>query len=87
MLLSLQIKDKFAILSEALKNHPVKVYAGADALDQIVQMESVDIVLAAMVGYSGLMPVINAIKGWQDNCPGQQRDTGSGRRNDNRIST
>ena len=55
-------KDKFAILSEALKNTPVKVYAGADALDQIVQMESVDIVLAAMVGYSGLMPVINAIK-------------------------
>ncbi len=55
-------EDKFNILSEALKKTPVKVYAGADALEQIVQIESIDIVLAAMVGYSGLIPVINAIK-------------------------
>jgi 1-deoxy-D-xylulose-5-phosphate reductoisomerase len=42
------------ILSEALKKLPIKVYAGSEALKQIVQMESIDIVLAAMVGYSGL---------------------------------
>jgi 1-deoxy-D-xylulose-5-phosphate reductoisomerase len=52
----------YSLLSEALKNYPIKVFAGAEALKQIVQMESVDIVLAAMVGYSGLMPVISAIK-------------------------
>ncbi|MGF1586893.1 MAG: 1-deoxy-D-xylulose-5-phosphate reductoisomerase [Bacteroidales bacterium] len=52
----------YTVLADALKNHPIKVYAGNDALEQIVQMDSIDIVLAAMVGYSGLMPVINAIK-------------------------
>ncbi len=55
-------ESKYSVLSEALKNHPIKVYAGSDALNQIVSMESIDIVLAAMVGYSGLMPVINAIQ-------------------------
>ncbi len=55
-------EDNYPLISEALKNHPVKVYAGNEALEQIVQMETIDIVLAAMVGYSGLVPVINAIK-------------------------
>ncbi len=55
-------EDKYPLISEALKNHPVKVYAGNEALEQVVQMETIDIVLAAMVGYSGLVPVINAIK-------------------------
>jgi 1-deoxy-D-xylulose-5-phosphate reductoisomerase len=49
-------------LAGALQNHPIKVYAGNDAIEQIVQMDTIDIVLAAMVGYSGLIPVINAIK-------------------------
>ncbi|MFO7924321.1 MAG: 1-deoxy-D-xylulose-5-phosphate reductoisomerase [Bacteroidales bacterium] len=55
-------EDKYKILAESLKGHPIKVYSGPDALVQIVQMESVDIVLAAMVGYSGLHPTISAIK-------------------------
>ncbi len=55
-------EDNYRVLSEALKNHPVEVRAGADALEQIVGMESIDIVLAALVGYSGLIPTINAIK-------------------------
>jgi 1-deoxy-D-xylulose-5-phosphate reductoisomerase len=43
-----------------------------EALEQIVQMDSIDIVLAAMVGYSGLMPtVISAIKAGKTYCPGQ----------------
>ena len=54
--------DKYSYVSEALKNEPIKVYAGADALNQVVQMETVDLVLTAMVGYSGLMPTYNAIK-------------------------
>jgi 1-deoxy-D-xylulose-5-phosphate reductoisomerase len=52
----------YPILAEALKNHPIKVFAGVQALEQIVNLESIDIVLASMVGYSGLKPVISAIK-------------------------
>lgn len=54
--------DKYNYVSEALKNEPIKVYAGADALNQVVQMETIDLVLTAMVGYSGLIPTYNAIK-------------------------
>jgi 1-deoxy-D-xylulose-5-phosphate reductoisomerase len=54
--------EKYKIVTEALKNEPVKVYAGTDALNQVVQMETVDLVLTAMVGYSGLMPTYSAIK-------------------------
>ncbi len=54
--------DKYSLLAEALRNHPIKIYAGTDAIEQVVKMESIDIVLAAMVGYSGLIPTINAIE-------------------------
>jgi len=54
--------DKYVYVSEALKNEPVKVYAGTEALNQVVQMDTIDLVLTAMVGYSGLMPTYNAIK-------------------------
>lgn len=49
-------------LRDALINEPIKVYSGKEALNQIVQMDTIDIVLTAMVGYSGLIPTINAIK-------------------------
>ncbi len=49
-------------LSEALKSEPIKVYAGREALQQVVQMDTIDIVVTAMVGYSGLIPTCNAIK-------------------------
>ena len=54
--------DKYLQLKEALSDMPVKVYAGADALSQIVEAEPIDIVLTAMVGYAGLRPTMNAIK-------------------------
>ena len=54
--------DKYKNVSEALINEPIKVYAGAEALNQVVQMETIDLVLTAMVGYSGLIPTYNAIK-------------------------
>ncbi len=54
--------DKYKIVTEALKNEPVKVFAGTEALNQVVQMDTIDLVLTAMVGYSGLMPSYNAIK-------------------------
>lgn len=49
-------------LKEALSDLPIKVYAGADALCQIVESQPIDIVLTAMVGYAGLRPTMNAIK-------------------------
>ncbi len=53
-------------LKEALKDELVKVYAGREALQQVVQMETIDVVVTAMVGYSGLIPTINAIKAGKD---------------------
>jgi 1-deoxy-D-xylulose-5-phosphate reductoisomerase len=52
----------YDLLKEALKDEPIKVYAGKEALEQVVQMESIDVVVTAMVGYSGLIPTCNAIK-------------------------
>ncbi len=55
-------EEKYLPLKEALSDLPIKVYAGADALCQIVESQPIDIVLASMVGYAGLRPTINAIK-------------------------
>lgn len=55
-------EEKYSILSEALEKESIKVYAGKDAIAQVVQMESIDVVLTAMVGYSGLLPTIKAIE-------------------------
>lgn len=52
----------YTALKEALADLPVKVYAGAQALCEVVAMDSVDVVLASMVGYAGLLPTINAIR-------------------------
>lgn len=47
---------------DALADLPIKVYAGANAMCEVVQDRNVDIVLASMVGFAGLMPTISAIK-------------------------
>ncbi|HPF92641.1 MAG TPA: 1-deoxy-D-xylulose-5-phosphate reductoisomerase [Tenuifilaceae bacterium] len=49
------------VLSE-LNQYDIKVYAGLEAIAQVVEMETIDMVLTAMVGYAGLKPTINAIK-------------------------
>ena len=50
-------------LKSLLADKPhIKVYAGAEALNQIVEAGPIDIVLASMVGFSGLVPTIHAIK-------------------------
>ena len=51
---------------EALDSADIKVYAGQNALADVVKMESIDVVLTALVGYSGLVPTINAIKAGKD---------------------
>lgn len=54
-------ESKYAILKEALADLPIKVYAGAEALCQIVESGPIDIVLSAMVGSAGLKPTMRAI--------------------------
>lgn len=49
-------------LKNALSDLPIKIYAGAKALEEIVQDSQVDIVLTALVGFSGLRPTISAIR-------------------------
>lgn len=49
-------------LKEALADWPVKVWAGVDAIAQVVQMEPIDMVLTALVGYAGLRPTIAALE-------------------------
>jgi 1-deoxy-D-xylulose-5-phosphate reductoisomerase len=49
-------------VQRALSGLPVKVLGGQKALDEVVTGENVDMVLAAMVGFAGLMPVIEAIR-------------------------
>ncbi len=55
-------ESKYDELVTVLGDLPVKIYAGNNAIAQVVEMETIDIVLTAMVGYSGLLPTINAIK-------------------------
>jgi len=54
--------EKYNEVYEALAIKGFSVLSGMLSLQQCVQLESVDMVIAAMVGYSGLLPVINAIK-------------------------
>lgn len=49
-------------VKEALISHDIKVYAGQKAIAQVVEMETIDVVLTALVGYSGLIPTVHAIK-------------------------
>lgn len=52
----------YDLLKDALQNEPIKIYTGKEALEQVVQMETIDVVVTAMVGYAGLIPTCNAIK-------------------------
>ena len=49
-------------VADALTSHDIKVFAGSEALAQVVEMESIDLVLTALVGYAGLKPTLSAIK-------------------------
>ncbi len=55
-------ESKYPTVKIALQHEPIKVFAGYQAICQIVEMDTIDIVLTAMVGFSGLQPTINAIK-------------------------
>jgi 1-deoxy-D-xylulose-5-phosphate reductoisomerase len=55
-------EKKYQFIKNELSDLPIKVFAGSNAVAQIVSSESIDMVLTAMVGYAGLLPTINAIK-------------------------
>ena len=55
-------EQKYPELKEALEDLPIKVWAGAEAIAQVVQAGPIDMVLTAMVGYAGLRPTIAANK-------------------------
>jgi len=55
-------EDKYEYVKQAVSNLDTKVYAGAAALASVVEMDSIDLVLTAIVGFAGLRPTINAIK-------------------------
>ncbi len=54
--------SKWDYVRDALDPHDIKVYAGPEALEQVVQMDPIDIVLTAIVGFAGLKSTIKAIE-------------------------
>lgn len=62
-------ESKYEQLKDLLADEPdIKVYAGSEALDQVVEAEPIDMVLTAMVGFAGLSPTIHAIKAHKKIC-------------------
>lgn len=62
-------EERYSELKEMLSDEPdIKVYAGAKAIEQIVDAGPIDMVLASMVGFAGLIPTINAIKAGKKIC-------------------
>ncbi|MCS5491901.1 1-deoxy-D-xylulose-5-phosphate reductoisomerase [Algoriphagus limi] len=55
-------ESKYQVVKDALIPHDIKVFAGPKALAQVVEMETIDVVLTALVGYSGLIPTVQAIR-------------------------
>ncbi|MDE0559118.1 1-deoxy-D-xylulose-5-phosphate reductoisomerase [Algoriphagus sp. NF] len=55
-------ESKYQVVRDALIPHDIKVFAGPKALAQVVEMETIDVVLTALVGYAGLIPTVHAIK-------------------------
>ena len=53
---------KWKLVNDALFDHGVKVYSGAEALEQVVEVDGIDMVLTAMVGAAGLKPTMRAIE-------------------------
>ena len=49
-------------VKSALEPHDIKVFAGNESLEQIVESDTIDMVLAAIVGFAGLRPTLNAIR-------------------------
>ncbi len=55
-------ETKYLAVKEALEPHDIKVFAGASSMVDLMEMESIDMVLAAIVGFAGLRPTLRAIE-------------------------
>jgi len=55
-------EKKYAEVKAALENQPIKIFAGEDSLSQVMKMDSIDMVLTAVVGFAGLKPTLSAIE-------------------------
>jgi len=55
-------EEKYKEVNDALFSHDIKVFTGMDSINSLVKGEDIDIVLTAMVGFSGLEPTLAAIK-------------------------
>lgn len=55
-------ESKYTLLRQQLDPHGIKVYAGADAMVEIMEMATIDLVVAAIVGFAGLRPTLRAIE-------------------------
>jgi 1-deoxy-D-xylulose-5-phosphate reductoisomerase len=62
-------EDKYGELKDLLADLPdIKVYAGKQAIDEVVEAGPIDMVLTAMVGFAGLSPTIHAIRAHKKIC-------------------
>ena len=55
-------EKKYPQVKEALQKHDIKVFAGNKSVEQVVEMDTIDLVLASIVGYAGLASTLNAIR-------------------------
>ena len=55
-------ENKYQEVQDALSKHHIKVFCGSQSIEDIISMESIDTVVMALVGYSGLRPTYNAMK-------------------------
>ena len=55
-------ENKYQLLRDALAHTDIKVYAGADAMTDLMDMADIDMVLAAIVGFAGLRPTLRALE-------------------------
>ena len=55
-------KEKYNAVNDALFDLGIKVYTGQKSLEEVVENDNIDVVITALVGYSGLKPTVNAIK-------------------------
>jgi 1-deoxy-D-xylulose-5-phosphate reductoisomerase len=58
--------ERYDFVKSSLSDLPVKVYSGFESIAQIVEMDSIDMVVTAMVGFSGLIPTLKAIQSGKD---------------------
>ena len=56
----------YAVVKESLKNYPIEVLQGEEALVEVVELPEIDVVLNAIVGAAGLRPTVNAIRHHKD---------------------